>query len=244
LTASRSAYFLSFEHEIELGVLKMRSKWFLVLVLAIAVLCFGGACLEDQQETTGSLADTDSDPALGSTSPAAEASPASVAGSWSLILMDAASGQTRLVNLEMNQIDGVVFGRGSTSEGDEGEFDEEAESRPTEDRGIESMIWWLEQEPEPIGQTLEARSPSIGASGRVSGTSLSLDLVFLDDDVLYSLDLAVVGGSISGSYLAYDSLGRVRSGSCYGTVRAGGGQSAVPLGSRPEVIYLGGMRSR
>ncbi len=216
----------------------MISKWVLVSLLTLAVLCIGGSCRDLQQESAGSSPD----PALGSTSPAAEASPARVAGSWSLVLIDAASGRTQSVNVEISQIDDIIFGRGSTSESDASVFSEEIESRPTEDEGIESMIWWLEQDPEPTAQATRARYLTIGASGLVSGQSLSLDLIFLEENVLYRLNLNVVGNSISGSYLAYDSLGRVRSGSCYGSIRAGYGQSALPLGSNPEVITLGGMR--
>lgn len=214
----------------------MSSKWISVSALAIAIICTGGSCREIQQETAVSAID----PALGSTSTVAEAGPASVAGSWSLVLIDAASGRSRSVNVEISQIDDVIFGRGSTSENDAGVFSEEIEPRPTEDQGIESMIWWLEQDPEPTVQTTLARSLMIGASGLVSGTSLSLDLIFLEENVLYRLNLNVVGSSISGSYLAYDAVGRVRSGSCYGSIRAGYGPT---LGSNPEVITLGGMRS-
>jgi len=222
----------------------MRSKWILVSALALAVLCIGGSCREIQQETAVSAPDPAIDPALGSTSLATEAGPASVAGVWSMVLIDAASGRSRSVNVEISQIDDVIFGRGSTSESEAGVFSEEIEPRPTEDQGIESMIWWLEQDPEPMAQTTTARSLSIGASGLVSSDqSLNLDLVFLEENVLYRLNLNVVGNSISGSYLAYDSVGRVRSGSCYGSIRAGRGQSALPLGSKPAVISLGGMRS-
>jgi hypothetical protein len=216
---------------------KMISKWILVSALAIAVLCIGGSCRDLQQETAVSAID----PALGSTSPVAEAGPTRVGGSWSLVLIDAASGKSRSVNVEISQIDDVIFGRGSTSESDAGVFSEEIEPRPTEDQGIESMIWWLEQDPEPMAQTTTARSLTIGASGLVSSDqSLNLDLVFLEENVLYRLNLNVVGSSISGSYLAYDSVGRVRSGSCYGSIRAGYGPT---LESKPEVISLGGMRS-
>jgi hypothetical protein len=223
------------------GFVKMISKWVFisVLVLALAVLCTGGSCREIQQET----ADSAPDPALGSTLPIAGASPASVAGSWSLVLIDAASGRTQSVSVEIGQIDEVIFGRGSTSESGVTFLPVETEPRPAEDEGIESMIWWLREDPEPTAQTTKARYLTIGASGLVSGTSLSLDLILLEENVLYRLNLNAVGNSISGSYLAYDSVGRVRSGSCYGSIRAGYGQSALPLGSKPEVITLGGKRS-
>jgi hypothetical protein len=219
------------------GFVKMKSKWFLISVLALAVLCIEGPCREIQQET----AISDLDSAIGSTSPAAMASPAIVAGSWSLILIDSATGRTRSLDVEISQIDEVIFGRGSTGDGDGSELPVQTGPRPTRDEGIESMIWWLRQDPEPMGQTTSDRYLTIGASGLVSGTSLILDLVFLEENVLYRLNLNFAGGSISGSYLAYDSLGRVQSGSCYGYVRAGYGPT---FGSDPEVITLGGMRSR
>jgi hypothetical protein len=218
----------------------MSSKWISVSALAIAIICIGGSCREIQQETAVSAPGPD----LGSTSPVAETGPASVAGSWSLVLMEAASGWTRPANLEIVQIDDVIFGRGSSEDGGAGVVYDETDSRPTEDQGIESMVWWLHQDPEPEAPTTTVRGLTIGASGRVSGTSLSLDLIFLEENVLYRLELNAVGSSISGSYQAYDSLGRVRSGSCYGYIRAGRGQSALPLGSRPEVLSLGGMTSR
>jgi len=221
------------------GFVKMRLKLAFVSVLALAILSIGGSCREIQQESVA----LSSDPTLGSTSPAARASPASVAGSWSLILMDAASGRAQSVNVEISQIDDVIFGRGRTSGIDVNTFLIETEPRPTEDEGIESMIWWLQQDPEPAAQTTTARYLTIGASGLVSSQSLSLDLVFLEENVLYRLDLNAVGNSVSGSYLAYDSVGKVRSGSCYGSIRPGRGHSALSLGTNPEIVTIGGMRS-
>lgn len=218
------------------GFVKMISKWVIVLIFAAAILSTAGSSLDIRQEMTG----TALDPSLGSTSPAAQASPASVAGSWSLTLVDAATGRARSVNVEICQIDDVIFGLGGTSDGDGSAFPVETEPRPTKDEGIESMIWWLHQETEPGAATTTARSLSIGASGLVRGASLSLDLVFLEENVLRRLDLVVAGNSITGSYLAYDSLGRVESGRCYGYIRAGYGMTT---GSGYQVIPLGGMRS-
>jgi hypothetical protein len=214
----------------------MSSKWILVSALALAILCIGGSCREIQEETVVSATDPD----LGSTSPIAETGPAHVAGSWSLVLMDAAGGGTRSANVEIVQIDDVIFGQGSADDGGAEVVSDDLEPRPTADEGIESMIWWLHQDPEPAALTTAARSQSIGASGWVSGTSMSLDLVLPEENVLYRLDLNAEGSSISGSYQYYDSLGRVRSGSCYGYIQAGYGLSA---GSSPQVISLGGMRS-
>jgi len=160
-----------------------------------------------------------------------------------LVLVDAASRRTQSVIVEMSQIGDIIFGRGSTGGTDLSAFPVQTDSKPAEDEGIESMIWWLEQDPDPRAQTTTARYLTIGASGRVTGNALSLDLIFLEENVLYKLNLNVVGSSISGSYLAYDSVGRVQSGSCYGSIRAGYGQSALTLGSKPDVVTLGGMRS-
>lgn len=204
----------------------MISKWIFVLAVAIVLLSTGGPCRETQEETVGYASQ-------GSTTPASHAR---VAGSWSLVLMDAASGWTRSANVEIVQIDDVIFGQGNTDDGGAGIVSDETDSRPTEDQGIDSMVWWLHQNSESAALTTTARSLTIGASGRVSGTSLSLDLVFLEDNVLYSLDLNVVGSSVSGSYQAYDSWGVVRSGSCYGFIQAGRSQPALPLGSGPKVL--------
>ena len=208
--------------------MKMISKWIFVLALALALLSTGGSCRDPQEET------------FGYTSPGSTSSPASVAGSWSLTLMDAASGWTRSTNLDIVQIGDVIFGQGSSEDDGAGAISNELEPRPTEDEGIESMVWWLHQDPEPAAATTTVQSLTIGASGQVSGTSLSLDLIFLEENVLYRLDLNAVGSSISGSYQAYDGSGRIRSGSCYGYILAGRGQSA---GSSPPVLSLGGMRS-
>jgi len=59
------------------GFVKMISKWVIVLIFAAAILSTAGSSLDIRQEMTG----TALDPSLGSTSPAAQASPASVAGS-------------------------------------------------------------------------------------------------------------------------------------------------------------------
>lgn len=203
----------------------MISKWIFVSAIALALLSTGGSCRESQEEADGYASQ-------GSNSPA---NPARVAGSWSLILMDDASGRTRSANVEIVQIDDVIFGQGSPDDGGASVVSDDTDSRPTEDQGIDSMVWWLHQNSEPAALTTATRSLTIGASGRVSGTSLSLDLVFLEENVLYRLDLNVVGSSVSGSYLAYDSLGWVRSGSCYGYIGYG-----LSAGSSHQVVSLGG----
>jgi len=211
----------------------MISKWIFVSAIAMTLLSTVGSCREIQEETTSYASQ-------GLNSPA---NPARIAGSWNLVLVDDAGGWTRYANVEIIQIDDVIFGRGSFDDGGVSVVSDETDSRPTEDQGIDSMVWWLHQNSDSAALTTAARSLTIGASGRIIGTSLSLDLVFLEENVLYSLDLNVVGSSVSGSYLSYDSLGRVRSGSCYGFIQAGRSQSALPIGSGPEVISLGGMRS-
>jgi len=221
----------------------MRSKWVFISVLVLAVLSIGGSCRVPQQETAVFASDHTSDQVLGSISPAAKASPAHVAGSWSLLLIDSASGRTQSVYIEMSQIDDVIFGRGSTGATDLSAPLAQTEPKPTKDEGIESMIWWLHQDTDSVSQTTTVRYLTIGASGRTMGNALSLDLIFLEENVLYKLDLNVVGSSITGRYLAYDSVGRVQSGTCYGSIRAGYGQLALPLGSKPDVVNLGGMRS-
>jgi hypothetical protein len=214
--------------KIDRGFVEMISKWILIPAIVLALLFAGGSCSGLPEDT------------FGYTSPGSTSSAASVAGSWSLTLLDAAGGWTRSLNLDIAQIDDVIFGQGSSEDGGAGAISNELEPRPTEDEGIESMIWWLHQDPEPVAPTTTSRSLTIGASGQVSGTSLDLDLIFLEENVLYRLDLNAVGSSISGSYQAYDYFGRVRSGSCNGYLMAGRGLS---VGSSPSVIPLGGMRS-
>ena len=102
------------------------------------------------------------------------------------------------------------------------------------------MVWWLHQDPAPVTQAAQARYLTVGASGTVSGQSVSLDLIFLDQNALYRLDLAVFGNSVSGGYLAYDAGGGLRSGSCYGSILPGRGRAAVPLGGTHSPVTVGG----
>ena len=217
----------------------MISKWIIVLSLAIVLLSLGAALgLQDGSEgpSSGPLAG----PATPATS--AEAQPAAVAGIWSLVLMDGATGRSQPAEVEIIQIGEVVFGRGTS--GGAGAppafLPVEAGPRPTRDEGIKSMVWWLHQDPPPAGgAAASTRYLTIGASGIVTGPRVSLDLIFLDQNVLCRLDLQVFGSFLSGSYIAYDSRGTVGTGSCTGSIRPG---YALPLDSSPQVLHLG--RSR
>jgi len=208
-----------------------------ILALTVLVLCHGSLCSEFQQTAPTS------DPGnYALTAPEPQSMP--VAGSWGLFLIDSTSGTTKLLNLEISQTGNLIFGRGSLSKNGQTKMPVQTGPRPTEDEGIESMVWWLHQEPDPLPSTKTTRSLTIGASGLVEGNMLSLDLIFLEENVLYKLNLNVVESSISGNYQAYDSLGRVRMGSCYGSIHASYGGSYLSLGSERDVINLGGMRSR
>jgi hypothetical protein len=215
------------------GFVKMISKWVIVPIFAVAVLSAVGSSMEVGEETTGRALDQN----LGSTSPAI--TPARVAGSWSLALRDGATGRTEYLDLQLSQVGDVIFGRGETG-GTDAFLLAPTDPRPTRDEGISSMVWWLRQDPDPVSTT--ARTPTIGAAGRVSGERVSLDLMSLEENLLYRLELTVLGSSISGSYTAYDSWGRVRSGSCSGYIRAGYGQAATPVGSGSGIAYLGRTR--
>ena len=227
----------------------MIPKWVIVGFLALLLLSAGGSCREGQEESTGSALDTGAGSAssVGSAPPSSQIVPASVAGTWSLVLTDSLTGRSQSVELDIRQIDEVIFGRGSTGGSTAiatSFLSVETEPRPTRDEGIRSMVWWLHQDPEPAVQAASSiRYLTVGASGTVSGQTVSLDLIFLDENVLHRLDLNVFGNSVSGSYLAFDSGGGVRSGSCYGSVLSSRGQAVVPLGSTHEVVNIGGSRS-
>ncbi|HPE62791.1 MAG TPA: hypothetical protein PLQ49_01635 [Methanothrix sp.] len=223
----------------------MRSNWLTAAFLALFLLSAAGSCREGQEGSTISALDTGagSTSSVGSAPPSSQLTPAIVAGTWSLVLTDAATGRSESVELEIRQIGEVIFGSGSTggSAATATSFlSVETEPRPTRDEGIRSMVWWLNQDPAPVDQAAQARYLTIGASGLVNGQSVSLDLIFLDENVLHRLDLDVFGSSVSGSYLAYDSWGEVRSGSCYGSVMSGSVQAAVPLGQTHEPVTIGG----
>jgi hypothetical protein len=218
----------------------MISKWVLVPIFAMAILSLGGSSMEVGEETPGSALDQN----IGSASQAVQATPARVAGSWSLALMDGATGRAEAFYIDMSQVDDVIFGRGTTGRTDLTRQYLPVGPRPTKDEGISSMVWWLRQPSGSAVPTTQARGHSIGASGRVSGERVGLDLISLEENALYRLDLHLFGSSVSGSYLAYDSWGRVRPGSCSGYIVAGYGRPSLPIGSTPQVIHLGRMQVR
>ncbi|MGB3943385.1 MAG: hypothetical protein WBK88_01165, partial [Methanothrix sp.] len=101
----------------------------------------------------------------------------------------------------------LVFGKGvlGSSEGPQA-------SGSSEDRGIESMVDWLNQPPRAKSSASEA-----AASGTVSGRSMKLDLVTLDSVALYRFDLALTGDGIAGGYTAYGSDGSTWQGTVIGS---------------------------
>lgn len=216
----------------------MISKWVILSIFAMAALSIVGSSLESLQATAGSAVEE----SVRSTSPAGYAAPARVAGSWSLALTDSATRRTEAFYLEMSQVDDVIFGRGGTGGTDATFFSVPTEPRPTRDEGISSMVWWLRQPTGSAVPTAQARGNTIGASGRVSGERIGLDIISLEENALYRLDLHLFGTSVSGSYLAYDFWGRVRPGSCSGYIVAGYGQSSLPTGSGSGIAYLGRTR--
>jgi len=221
----------------------MRSNCVVVAALA-ALLLILGSSTGLKQESAGSSPDPalESTTGVGSTSPVSEAGPATVAGIWSLVLIDGATGRSSSVEADISQIDRVIFGRGALGGAGAAPtfLPVETGPRPTRDDGIKSMVWWLHQDPAPAAQgASSARYLTIGASGIVIGQRVNLDLIFLDQNALYRLDLTVFGSSVSGDYLAYEAGGAVGSGSCLGSIRPG---YALPLSSSPEVLNLGRMR--
>jgi len=127
---------------------------------------------------------------------------ADFSGSWHLAMMDSIDGTTRKADLELYQTGDVIFGRGTVASGSESEEASESEDRPTQDEGIDSMIWWLNQQPADLGPAKQ-----VAASGTVIDDSLHLDLVSLEEPILYKLDLSLRAGSIAGNYRAYSSDG-------------------------------------
>ncbi|MGB3943562.1 MAG: hypothetical protein WBK88_02070 [Methanothrix sp.] len=218
----------------------MRSICAIFSVFAVAILSMGGSSMEVGEEAAGLALDQN----VGSASQAFQPTPARVAGSWSLVLMDSATGRAEAFRLDISQVDDVIFGRGTTGGTDITFSSLPTEPRPTRDEGIESMVWWLRQPPGHETPAPQARGRSVGASGRVGGERIGLDLISLEENALYRLDLHLFGTSVSGSYLAYDSWGRVRPGSCSGYIVAGYGQSSLPTGSGSGIAYLGRIQAR
>jgi len=221
-----------------MGFVNMKLKCAIFMVFAVAILSMGASSMEVGDETVGRALDQN----LGSASQAFQPTPARVGGSWSLVLMDSATGRADAFRLDISQVDDVIFGRGTTGGTDIGFSSLQTEPRPTRDEGISSMVWWLRQPPGHETPAPQARGQTVAASGRVSGERIGLDLISLEENALYRLDLHLFGSSISGSYLTYDSWGRVRPGSCSGYILAGSGQASLPTGSARDIVYLGRTR--
>ncbi|MDF0591157.1 hypothetical protein [Candidatus Methanocrinis natronophilus] len=217
----------------------MKSICAIFSVIAVAILSMGASSMEVGEETASLALDQN----VGSASSAFQPTPARVAGSWSLVLVDSATGRAEAFRLDISQVDDVIFGRGTTGGTDITFSSLPTEPRPTRDEGIESMVWWLRQPPGHETPGPQARGETVGASGRVRGERIGLDLISLEENALYRLDLHLFGSSVSGSYLAYDSWGRVRPGSCSGYILAGQGRPSLPIGSMPQVIHLGRTRA-
>ena len=131
--------------------------------------------------------------------------PSDFSGRWSFAM---AESTTRSLDLALYQTGGLVFGKGviGSAEGSA------AASASTEDRGIESMIDWLNQPASALGSASQA-----AASGTVVGSNLKLDLVSLESIALYRFDLSLTGDLVSGSYSAYGSDGSTWSGTVTGS---------------------------
>lgn len=146
--------------------------------------------------------------AIGSagSAPTAEATrqPSDFSGRWSFEMVEDTA---RSLDLVLYQRGDLVFGRGvlGTSDGSAG-------SGSSGDRGIESMIDWLNQPPSAKNSASEA-----AASGTVVGGSMKLDVVSLDSVALYRFDLALAGDLVAGGYTAFGSDGSAWSGNVTGS---------------------------
>lgn len=145
--------------------------------------------------------------ATGTTAPADAPEPSNFSGRWSLAVTEST---TRTLDLALHQTGDLVFGKGVL--GPAGGSD--APGSSSGDRGIESMIDWLNQPPSGLSSASQA-----AASGTVVGDRLVLDLVSLDSVSLYRFDLALTGNLVSGSYSAYGTDGSNWSGTVSGSRR-------------------------
>ncbi len=156
-----------------------------------------------------------------------------------LNLLEGTGGETKSVNLELTRIDAVIFGRGYIAASAQNYLPASSDPRPTHDEGIESMKWWLHQD---TSQPVSRSQYLAGASGSVLGSTLNMDLVSLDENVLYKLKLNLVGeGSITGSYRSYDVMGKTSSGSCYGSYSTNHGQKTTASESERGIVTIGSM---
>ena len=130
--------------------------------------------------------------------------PSDFSGRWSF---DMVEDTARSLDLVLYQRVDLVFGRGVL-----GTSDGRAGSGSPEDRGIESMIDWLNQPPSAKSSASEA-----AASGTVVGGSMRLDVVSLDSVALYRFDLILTEDQVAGGYIAYGSDGSSWSGNVTGS---------------------------
>jgi len=147
--------------------------------------------------------ETTAQPPLADTANAAE--PSDYSGRWSIAVAEETS---RSLDLALYQRGDLVFGKGVMGTSDSSA----AGAASSEDRGIGSMIDWLDQPPASLDSASQA-----AASGTVVGSDLKLDLVSLDSIALYRFDLSLTGDLVSGSYSAYGSDGSTWRGTVTGS---------------------------
>lgn len=131
--------------------------------------------------------------------------PSDFSGRWSFAMDE---GIVRSLELALHQTGDLIFGKGVMGPSD----GEAAGAASSEDRGIESMIDWLNQPASALGTASQA-----AASGTVVGNGMKLDLVSLDSIALYRFDLTLTGDLVSGGYTAYGSDGSTWSGTVTGS---------------------------
>jgi hypothetical protein len=147
---------------------------------------------------TGATAQTP--PAAETTSPS---EPSDFSGRWSFAMAETT---TRSLDLALYQTGDLVFGKGVIGPSDG------SSAASSEDRGIESMIDWLNRPASGLDSASQA-----AASGTVVGNEMKLDLVSLDSIALYRFDLSLTGDLVSGSYSAYGSDGSTWNGTVTGS---------------------------
>lgn len=135
-------------------------------------------------------------------------------GRLSLMLID---DTIKSVDMDLYQNGELIFGCGAMVPGDGSFGSVEADDAPKRDEGIRSMIWWLEQEPAPLGAASQIAASQVAVSGSLFGNVMELDLISLEDRVLYKLHLTVGEDALWGSYNAYDYMGSTWIGSARGT---------------------------
>jgi hypothetical protein len=134
----------------------------------------------------------------------APSEPSDFSGRWSFAMDERT---VRSLELALRQTGDLVFGKGVM-----GPSDGEAGAASSEDRGIESMIDWLNQPASALGTASQA-----AASGTVVGNEMKLNVVSLESIALYRFDLTLTGDLVSGGYTAYGSDGSTWSGTVTGS---------------------------